>query len=102
VQLLTRHRWLGFAPDGAARFATPDGETEIKAKATVLALGGASWPRLGSDGAWPALLPGITARPFAPSNMGFAIAWSDHLRTRFAGTPLKRIALSFGGITHRG
>jgi hypothetical protein len=102
VQLLTRHRWLGFAPDGAARFATPDGETQIKAKATILALGGASWPRLGSDGAWPALLPGIAARPFAPSNMGFAIAWSDHLRTRFAGTPLKRIVLSFDGITHRG
>jgi hypothetical protein len=102
VQLLTRHRWLGFAPDGAARFATPDGETQIKASATILALGGASWPRLGSDGAWPALLPGIAARPFAPSNMGFAIAWSDHLRARFAGTPLKRIALSFGGITHRG
>ncbi|MCA3352346.1 MAG: TIGR03862 family flavoprotein [Roseomonas sp.] len=102
VQLRTRHRWLGFAPDGAVRFATPDGETQIKVSATVLALGGASWPRLGSDGTWPALLPGIATRPFAPSNMGFAIAWSDHLRTRFAGTPLKRIALSFGGITQRG
>jgi uncharacterized flavoprotein (TIGR03862 family) len=102
VELRTRHRWLGFAPDGAARFATPDGETQIKATATVLALGGASWPRLGSDGTWPALLPGIATRPFAPSNMGFAIAWSDHLRTRFAGTPLKRIALSFGGIKQRG
>lgn len=102
VELRTRHGWLGFAPDGAARFATPDGETQIKATATVLALGGASWPRLGSDGTWPALLPGIATRPFAPSNMGFAIAWSDHLRTRFAGTPLKRIALSFGGIKQRG
>ena len=102
VQLLTRHRWLGFAPDGAARFATPDGETHIKASATILALGGASWPRLGSDGTWPALLPGIVTRPFAPSNMGFAIPWSEHLRQRFAGTPLKRIALSFGGITQRG
>ena len=102
VELRTRHRWFGFAPDGAARFATPDGETQIKATATVLALGGASWPRLGSDGTWPALLPGIATRPFAPSNMGFAIAWSDHLRTRFAGTPLKRIALSLGGIKQRG
>jgi uncharacterized flavoprotein (TIGR03862 family) len=102
VQLRTRHRWLGFAPDGAVRFATPDGETQIKVSATVLALGGASWPRLGSDGTWPALLPGIATRPFAPSNMGFAIAWSDYLRARFAGTPLKRIALSFGGITQRG
>jgi len=102
VQLRTRHRWLGFAPDGAARFATLDGQIHIKASATILALGGASWPRLGSDGTWPALLPGITTRPFAPSNMGFAIAWSDHLRLRFAGTPIKRIALSFGGITQRG
>jgi uncharacterized flavoprotein (TIGR03862 family) len=102
VQLRTRHRWLGFAADGAARFATPDGEAQIKASAIILALGGASWPRLGSDGAWPALLPGIATRPFAPSNMGFAIPWSDHLRERFAGTPLKRIALSFGGITQRG
>jgi uncharacterized flavoprotein (TIGR03862 family) len=102
VQLLTRHRWLGFAPDGAARFATPDGEQQVKASATILALGGASWPRLGSDGSWPALLPDIATRPFAPSNMGFAIPWSPHLRQRFAGTPLKRIALSFCGITQRG
>jgi hypothetical protein len=102
VRLVMRHRWLGFAADGAARFATPDGEVQIKASATILALGGASWPRLGSDGAWPALLPGIATRPFAPSNMGFAIPWSVHLRQRFAGTPLKRIALSFGGITQRG
>jgi uncharacterized flavoprotein (TIGR03862 family) len=75
---------------------------QIKASTTILALGGASWPRLGSDGAWPALLPGIATRPFAPSNMGFAIPWSEHLRQRFAGKPLKRIALSFGGITQRG
>ena len=102
VRLLPRHRWLGFTPDGTARFATADGEAQIKASATILALGGASWPRLGSDGTWPALLPSVTTRPFAPSNMGFAIPWSDHLRHRFAGTPLKRIALSFGGITQRG
>jgi len=102
VRLLARHRWLGFTPDGAARFATPDGEQQIKTSATILALGGASWPRLGSDGTWPALLPGIGTRPFAPSNMGFAILWSEHLRQRFAGTPLKRIAVSFGGVTQRG
>lgn len=102
VRLLARHRWLGFTPEGATRFATQDGEQRIKTSATILALGGASWPRLGSDGAWSALLPGIATRPFAPSNMGFAIPWSDHLRERFAGTPLKRIALSFGGITQRG
>jgi uncharacterized flavoprotein (TIGR03862 family) len=102
VQFRTRHRWLGFSPAGAARFATPDGEAQFKTSATILALGGASWPRLGSDGAWPALLSGVATRPFAPSNMGFAIPWSDHLRQGFAGTPLKRIALSFGGITQRG
>jgi uncharacterized flavoprotein (TIGR03862 family) len=102
VRLLARHRWLGFSPDGAARFATPDGEAQFKTSATIMALGGASWPRLGSDGMWPALLQGIATRPFAPSNMGFAIPWSDHLRERFAGTPLKRIALSFAGITQRG
>ena len=102
VRLLARHRWLGFTHDGAARFATPDGEQQIKTSATILALGGASWPRLGSDGSWPAFLPGIATRPFAPSNMGFAILWSEHLRQRFAGTPLKRIALSFGGVTQRG
>jgi len=102
VRLLARHRLLGFSPDGAAHFATPDGEAQIKANATILALGGASWPRLGSDGTWPAFLPGIETRPFAPSNMGFAISWSEHLRRRFAGTPLKRIALSFGGVTQRG
>jgi uncharacterized flavoprotein (TIGR03862 family) len=102
VQLMPRHRWLGFTPDGAARFATPDGEKPIKAQSIILALGGASWPKLGSDGAWPALLPGLATRPFAPANMGFGIAWSDHLRQRFAGTPLKRIALSFDGVTLRG
>ena len=102
VQLMPRHRWLGFTPDGAARFATPDGEKPIKAQSIILALGGASWPKLGSDGAWPALLPALATRPFAPANMGFGIAWSDHLRQRFAGTPLKRIALSFGGVTQRG
>ena len=102
VRLLPRHRWLGFAPNGAARFATPEGEKHIETATTILALGGASWPKLGSDGTWPALLPGIATRPFVPANMGFVIAWSDYLRQRFAGTPLKRIALSFAGIKQRG
>ncbi len=102
VALRTRHRWLGFTPDGAQRFATPEGEARHHADATVLALGGASWPRLGSDGGWTALLPGIAIAPLRPANMGFAVAWSDHLRARFAGTPLKRIALAFGGATVRG
>jgi hypothetical protein len=67
----------------------------------VLALGGASWPRLGSDGAWTALLPGVEVTPFAPSNVGFVLPWSAKLAVH-AGTPLKRIALSFQGSTQRG
>jgi hypothetical protein len=102
VMLRPRHRWTGQAPDGALRFAAPDGEVKVKAAATVLALGGASWPRLGSDGAWPALLPGVRTLPFAPSNMGFAVAWSDRFRERFQGEPLKRIALRFGDRHVRG
>jgi uncharacterized flavoprotein (TIGR03862 family) len=102
VTLKARHRWVGFAADGALRFATPEGEAALRADATVLALGGASWPRLGSDGAWPALLPDCAVAPFRPSNMGFAVDWSDHLRKRFAGTPLKRIALDFEGRSVRG
>ena len=102
VSLRGRHRWLGFTQDGALRFATPAGEELHRPAATVLALGGASWPRLGSDGGWVSLLPGCAIAPLRPSNMGFCVAWSEHLRARFAGTPLKRIALSFAGITVRG
>ena len=102
VTLRTRHRWAGFAPDGALRFITPDGETLERPRATVLALGGASWPRLGSDGGWVSLLPDCAIVPLRASNMGFAVAWSAPLRARFAGTPLKRIALTFGGTVVRG
>ena len=100
VELRLRHRWIGL--DGTTpRFATPEGEMAFAADAVVLALGGASWPRLGSDGGWMALLPGVPATPFAPSNVGFALPWSAHL-ARHAGTPLKRIAITFGGVTQRG
>ncbi len=102
VRVLTRHEWRGFTPDGALRIATPDGEQEAHPAATVLALGGASWPRLGADGGWADILPSIALHPFRPSNMGFRIAWSDTFRKKFEGTPLKRIALSFGGRTVRG
>jgi uncharacterized flavoprotein (TIGR03862 family) len=102
VTLRTRHRWAGFAPDGALRFTTPEGETLERPRATVLALGGASWPRLGSDGGWVSLLSDCAIVPLRASNMGFAVAWSAPLRARFAGVPLKRIALSFGGVTVRG
>jgi uncharacterized flavoprotein (TIGR03862 family) len=102
VTLRLRHRWAGFDTDGAPRFMTPGGETALQADATVLALGGASWPRLGSDGGWTTLLPDVAIAPLRASNMGFAVPWSEHLRARFAGAPLKRIALSFGGTTQRG
>ena len=87
------HRWLGWACDGGLRFATPEGERTIAADAVVLALGGASWPKLGSDGAWVAPLraAGIDVAPLQSANCGFEIAWSEHLRTRFAGAPLKAV-----------
>lgn len=99
VTLRARHRWTGW--DGAAlRFEAPEGAARFEADATLLALGGASWPRLGSDGGWTALLDDVA--PLRPANMGFRVAWSPHLRERFAGQPLKRIALSFEGRTVRG
>lgn len=96
VSLHARHRWLGWDGD-QLRFATPEGEKRIDAAATVLALGGASWPRLGSDGAWlPWLLArGVDVAPLQPANCGFDLAWSAHFVEKFAGAPLKTVALSF-------
>lgn len=87
------HRWLGWQADGALRFATPQGERMIHAGATILALGGASWPQLGSDGGWVAPLQraGIDIAPLQSANCGFELDWSDHLRSRFAGAPLKPV-----------
>jgi hypothetical protein len=106
-----RHRWLGWAEGGTTelRFATPDGERCVSARATVLALGGASWARLGSDGAWMPTLQaaGVATSPLRPSNCGFEVAasgvhssgegegWSPLFRERFAGQPFKSIALAF-------
>jgi hypothetical protein len=98
VRFALRRRWTGWDPDGALAFA--DG-TRLRPDATVLALGGASWPRLGSDGAWTGLLPGVAVSPLRPANCGFVVAWSAPFR-RFEGTPLKRIALSFRGHAVRG
>lgn len=102
VTLATRHEWRGFAPDGALVFATPAGDLTQQADATILALGGASWPRLGADGSWRSLFPPEATRPFQPANMGFKVAWSDHLISRHAGSPLKRIAIRFGADCVRG
>lgn len=97
VMFHARHRWLGWEGDGALRFATPSGATKVGADATVLALGGGSWARLGSDGAWVALLAarGVTVQSLRAANCGFNAAWSDHLRQRFAGTPVKNVSAAF-------
>ncbi|WPC04486.1 TIGR03862 family flavoprotein [Pseudomonas benzenivorans] len=96
VQVHTRHRWLGWSADGALRLATPGGEISVRADATLLALGGGSWARLGSDGAWTAQLQGrgIEVAPLQPSNCGFEVTgWSALLREKFAGAPLKNVSL---------
>ncbi|WBL81817.1 TIGR03862 family flavoprotein [Bradyrhizobium xenonodulans] len=99
-----RHRWTGCDDEGRLLFRTPDGPLVVAANATVLALGGASWPRLGSDGSWTAILAdkGIALSPLRPANCGFTVAWSDIIRTRFEGQPLKGIALTFGPHSLRG
>ncbi len=102
VKLLTRHEFIGWDGAGYVRAATPSGEVSFAPGATVLAMGGASWPRLGADGGWVRLLDGVPIAPLAPANCGFLADWSDVFRTRFAGQPLKRIALSFAGQTRRG
>ena len=92
-----RQRWLGWDASGALRFATPRGERVQLADAVVLALGGGSWARLGSDGAWVPWLEqrGVEVAALQPSNCGFdAAAWSEFFRTRFAGHPMKTVALS--------
>jgi uncharacterized flavoprotein (TIGR03862 family) len=94
-----RHRWLGWNGDGALRFATRQGERAVKADAVVLALGGGSWPQLGSDGAWLPLLAArsVAVAPLRPANCGFDVAWSEHFRKRFAGTPVKPAIASLAG-----
>jgi uncharacterized flavoprotein (TIGR03862 family) len=104
VQFALRHRWTGWDNDGRLSFATSDGARVVEARATVLALGGASWPRLGSDGAWLETLAakGVAISPLQPANCGFTVAWSDVFRDRFEGQPLKGVALSFGSQSIRG
>lgn len=94
-----RHRWTGWSDDGTLAFDGPAGPVTRRADATVLALGGASWPRLGSDGTWWPWLAarGVELAPLAPANCGFDVAWSEFLRTRHAGEPLKSVAIAFGG-----
>lgn len=102
--LKTRHQWLGFGEDGVLNFQTPEGALSVKAKATVLALGGASWPKLGSDGAWVKILQeqGVEPKAFLPANCGFNCDWSDIFKDRFAGEPVKSIRLSVGDVRVKG
>ena len=95
VRFHVQHRWLGWDTDGALRFATPAGERHVHADATVLALGGASWPELGSDGAWFDGLAtrGVDLAPLRPSNCGFDVGWSALLAEKHAGAPLKPVVL---------
>ncbi len=105
VAFRVRNRWTGWNEAGALSFVGPDGrDVTDSPDVTILALGGASWPKLGSDGGWADILrkAAIEISPLRPANCGFAVPWSDIFRQRFAGQPLKRIALSHGGETVRG
>ena len=106
VRIHARHRWTGWNADGSLAFATPAGPLAVTADATLLALGGGSWARLGSDGAWVPWLAekGIAVAPLRPANCGFLVAspraaagWSEHLASRFAGQPLKSVAMRLAG-----
>ena len=103
VHFHTRHRWRGWANE-ALVFETPAGRVAVQADATVLALGGASWPQLGSDGSWVPFLRarGIAVTDLKPANCGFDVGWSDFMRERFAGAPVKPVVARFGGVTRQG
>jgi len=104
VAFKLRQHWQGWDDEGRLLFAAPQGGVAVRADATVLALGGASWPRLGSDGGWAQGLAncGIAVAPLRPANCGFIARWSDLFAGRFEGQPLKSIVLSFGGRSVRG
>lgn len=106
VQLHMRHRFLGWNEDGTLRLGTPQGERQVQADAVVLALGGASWPRLGSDGTWVPLLAqrGVAVAPLAPANCGFDVrgGWSAYFASRFAGQPFKSVAIRFREFARQG
>lgn len=104
VRLALRHRWMGWSTTGELQFETPEGLTSLRPDAAVIALGGASWPKLGADGGWTDSFKArdIEIAPLRPANSGFHVGWSDLFRNRFEGQPLKGVALSFGGETVRG
>ena len=115
VTFLPRYKWTGWLPDKRStpqsgsvdkslQFEAPNGRITVKADAVLLALGGGSWSRLGSDGAWTSWLTraGAEVRPLRPSNCGFDVAWSPHFRERFEGHPIKSVVLSFGSFRQQG
>lgn len=99
-----RHKLTAILPDTSLRFLAPDGEVTVKADAVILALGGGSWRRLGSDGAWVSMLrqAGAEVEPLRPSNCGFDVAWSPHFREKYDGHPIKSVVLSFGEFHQQG
>ena len=106
LRIHVRHRWTGWNPDGALVFSTPQGENTVAVNCTVFALGGGSWARLGSDGAWVPLFEarGIPVAPLRPANCGFEVAWSAHLRERYSGQPVKAVVASVtdaNGVIHQ-
>ncbi|WP_229729135.1 NAD(P)/FAD-dependent oxidoreductase [Agaricicola taiwanensis] len=104
VVLALRHRWQGWTSDGHLLFETPAGRVTRSCEAAVLALGGGSWPRLGSDGRWVPILEasGVDIAALTPSNVGVRLSWSDLFADKFEGHPLKRIAMTVGAVTRRG
>ncbi|MBS0234800.1 MAG: TIGR03862 family flavoprotein [Proteobacteria bacterium] len=104
VVLKTRHRWSGFVENNELSFEKPDGTIIVKPDASLFALGGASWPKLGSDGRWiePFSSLGVASEPLAPANCGVVVPWSAIFKSRFEGCALKRVALSIGASTTRG
>lgn len=103
VRHAPRHCWMGFEGE-ALRFDAAGQTVRVRADATLLALGGASWPRLGADGGWVEIMKemGVEVAPLRPSNCGFVVPWSEHFRTRFAGAPLKPVTLSHEGVSRQG
>lgn len=104
VRFALRHRFTGFDDKMVAQFETAEGLCSLPARTIILALGGASWPKLGSRGDWVGILheKGVEIAPFKPSNMAVTVAWSPHITTRFAGEPIKRVSLTHGAQQIRG
>lgn len=104
VHFHVRHRWLGWTAEGDLLFATPDGQVTVRADAVILALGGGSWRKLGSDGAWVPLLMarGVSVAPLKPANCGFDVGWSAHFSERFAGQAVKSVVATVDGCRQQG